>query len=201
MRFATPLRQGIQEIGFALRRPEDFAIRWRDRAEGSAAPPAIVFPVLLLNAALGLGAYGLTLGFHAGWREMLWRAFLTPLACGLGWLIALPALYIFNTASGSKLDLSTTLLAAATTVSFGALAMLASIPIHWFFSLALPYAWVRLAVNVVIFAGVGACMADVFLRSMAALEPNRAPAYPAVWLGLVGALGFELMSLFNVFQF
>ena len=57
MTTATQLRRGISEIGTALRRPEQFALRWRDRhLLSSAAPPRIVFPLLLANAILGIAA-------------------------------------------------------------------------------------------------------------------------------------------------
>ena len=86
-------------------------------------------------------------------------------------------------------------------MSFGSLALLASVPITWFFGLALPYGFVRLAVNLAVFAGVGVCMVDVFLRTMKALEPERSRAYALLWLVLVGVIGAELMTLFSLFHF
>jgi hypothetical protein len=159
------------------------------------------FPVLLGNAVLGIAAYGLVMRLHEGWAGMLAGALKASVAAGLAWTLALPALYILNSALGSRLDASTTLLAALTTVSFGALALLASIPITWFFGLALPYGWARLAVNLLVFAGVGVCMADVFLRTLRALEPEHSRAYGFVWLVLVGVIGAELMALFSLFHF
>src|SRR5947207_11354188 len=76
----------------------------------------------------------------------------------------------------------------------GALAMLASVPISWFFGLTLPFAATRLLVNLVVFAGVGVCMADVFLRVMKALEPDRSRACAAVWLGLVVGFAAEVLD-------
>jgi uncharacterized protein (DUF697 family) len=113
--------------------------------------------------------------------------------------VALPALYIVNGSLGSELDWPTTALAALTTVAFGSMAMLASVPIRWFFGLALDYPPVHAIVNAVIFAGVGTCMLDVFLRVMKALEPGRGRLYAAVWLALVAVIGAELMVLFSVF--
>jgi len=52
----------------------------------------------------------------------------------LAWAIPLPALYILNSLSGSRLAASSTLLAALVTVSWGGLAMIASIPIQLVFS-------------------------------------------------------------------
>jgi hypothetical protein len=195
------LREGIAEIGFALRRPEELAVRWRDRHAGrAAAPPGVVFPLLLATAILGLAAYGLTMGLHQGVTGMALGAIRAPFAAGLAWTVALPALYIINSSLGSKLDASTTLLAALTTVSFGALAMLASVPVSWFFHLALPFEWVRMAVHLMVFSGVGVCMVDVFLRVMKALEPDRGRAYAVVWLALVGVIGCELMVLVKLFN-
>ncbi len=196
------LRGSIIEVGRAVRRPEELAVRWRDRGIAPAdAPSRTVFSVLLANAAIGLGAYGLTMGIHAGGAAMLESAFRAPLSAGIAWTMALPALYIINSANGSKLDLSTTLLAALITVSFGALSMLAGVPVNWFFTLALPWTATRILVNLVIFSGVGIAMADTFLRVMKALEPGRSVAFPFVWLGLLAAIGNEMMALLGVLKF
>jgi hypothetical protein len=160
-----------------------------------------VFPILLANAILGLAAYGLTMGLHQGMGGMLAAAIKAPFAAGLAWTVALPALYIINSSLGSKLDASTTLLAALATVSFGALAMLASVPVNWFFTLALPFQPVRVAVNALVFSAVAVCMIDVFLRVMKALEPDRGRFFAVVWLLLVGVIGAELMTLVDLFSF
>lgn len=200
MHVVEDLRASIREVGLAVRRPEALAVRWRDRGESPTVTP-LVFPVLLLNAIAGLAAYGLTLGLHRGVGGMLEGAVKAPLAAGTAWALALPALYILNTTFGSKLDGSTTLLAALTTVSFGALAMLASVPVNWFFTLATPWPATRWLVNLAVFSGVGVCMIDVFLRVMKALEPERTRAFAVVWLGLVGVIGAELMALIRLFTF
>jgi hypothetical protein len=192
------MQTGLGDVGEALRRPEEFVVRWRDRGP-QARPSRAVFVVLLVNAALGLAAYGLSLDLHHGAAGMALAALKLPLVAGAAWAVALPALYIINTSLGSDLDWSTTALAALTTVSFGALAMLASVPINWFFGLALDYPLVRALVNAVIFAGVGVCMIDVFLRVMKALEPMRSRLYGLVWLALVATIGAELAVLFTLF--
>ncbi len=193
------LRDAVSQVGVALRRPEAFTTRFRDRAlEGP--PNRFLVPVLLGNAVLGLAAYGLTIGFPEGASGMLAAAAKAPIAAGLAWTLALPALYILGSALGSRLDAPTTFLAALTTVSFGALAMLASVPVSWFFALALPYEAIRLAVHATVFAGVGVCMVDVFLRTMKALEPERGRFFALVWLALVGVIGGELMLLFDLFR-
>ncbi|HEX8703540.1 MAG TPA: hypothetical protein VF815_32190 [Myxococcaceae bacterium] len=200
MSLTRDVSAALLDVGVALRRPEEFTTRWRDRRL-TPGPRPLIFPVLLASAVLGIAAYGLVMRLHEGWGGMLAGMLKAPVAAGLAWTIALPALYILNSALGSKLDASTTLLAALTTVSFGSLALLASVPITWFFGLALPYGFVRLAVNLAVFAGVGVCMVDVFLRTMKALEPERSRAYALLWLVLVGVIGAELMTLFSLFHF
>ncbi len=95
---------------------------------------------------------------------------------------------------------STTVLAALVTTSWGGLALIASIPINLFFTAALPQPVLVLVVNLIVFAGVGVAMADVFARVMAALEPARGKA-PAWWLALVGAIGAELFYALGLFHF
>jgi len=192
-------RDAVRELTQALRRPERLAQRWNARGNAPGGVTAWVFPVFLATAIFGIAVYGLTMGMHAGAVGMLTRAVTAPLAAGLAWTLALPALFIINSALGSKLELSTALLAALITVAFGSTAMLASVPVNWFFALALPYAWARLLVNIVIFAGVGVCMVDVFIRIMRHLEPERSHWFAHVWLSLVGIIGIELFAWLDVF--
>ncbi len=199
------IRHSLHEIGTAIRHPEDLATRWRDRNHPtSTEKPALtylLFLVLLGTAAVSVAAYGMTMHMHRGPIGMLEGALLMPLAAGIAWTIAFPALYIINSILGSRLDFSSTLLAATITVSFGSMAMLASIPITWFFSLALPFTAMRWLVNIVVFTGVGFCMSDVFLRTMHALKPDEGRFYPFLWLGLLSVIGFELFWLFGLFSF
>jgi hypothetical protein len=96
MTLTENVREAVFEIGAALRRPEAFARRWRDRAR-APGPTGMVFPVLLANAALGLAAFGLVMGLHTeALTGMLSASFRTTVALGLPWLIALPALYIIT---------------------------------------------------------------------------------------------------------
>jgi hypothetical protein len=184
MKVTMEVKSAIHEIGAALKRPEELAVRWRDRkSPGVSAPTRVIFPVLLVNAIVGLAAYGVTMRMHLGPEAML------------------PGLYIGNSALGSKLDGSTTVLIALATCSFGALAMLASVPVNWFFGLALPHPAMRLIVNLVVFGGVGVCMADVFLRAMQAAEPDRPVGFAIAWLLLLSFLGSELFVLLDLFTF
>lgn len=191
------LQSGISHVGVALREPELFATRWHN---GESAYSWWVWVALGLTAVAGTTTYGMTMGLLGGAERILVAGLTCTLAAGLAWGIPLPALYILNSMSGSRLAASTTLLAALVTTSWGGLAMIASIPINWFFTVAVPYPPFVLAVNLVVFAGVGVSMADVFGRVMERLEPNRGRV-PIWWLFLVGAIGGELFYFFGLFEF
>ena len=197
-------RSGIAHVGLALREPEDFAAAWH---EGSASYAPWVWIALGLTAILGTTTYGMTMGILGGAGEIARCGLLLTVAAGVAWGTALPALYILNSLAGSKLRASTTLLAALVTTSWGGLALIASIPINWLFSVALPSwpipisvpFWVTL-VNLVVFAGVGVSMLDVFGRVMRRLEPRRGRA-PTWYLALVAVIGSELFYAFGLFDF
>jgi hypothetical protein len=78
--------------------------------------------------------------------------------------------------------------------------MIASIPINWFFTAAIPHSGFVLLVNLTVFTGVGVAMIDVFQRVMTRLEPGR-KAPPRCWLMLVAAIGAELFYFFGLFNF
>jgi hypothetical protein len=192
-------------VGLALREPEEFARRWH---EGEALYPWWIFAALAATAILGTTTYGSTMGLIGGPRVIFRDALLCTTAAGLAWGIALPSLYIFNSLSGSRLRASTTLLAALVTTSWGGLAMIASIPINWFFTAALSdlvanparVAWLVRLVNLVVFTGVGVSMIDIFGRVMEVLEPCRGRR-PVIWLAIVSAIGAELFYAFGLFAF
>jgi hypothetical protein len=194
--FRTRLRVAIRHVGQALREPEAFALRWHQ--EGTPYDSG-VFAALALTAITGTMTYGLAMGILDGPRRMVACA-LACTAAGIAWSLPLPALYVLNSLSGSRLRASTTFLAALVTTSWGGLAMIASIPITWFFTVAVPVPWFVLAVNLAVFTGVGVAMVDVFARVMERLEPSRGRA-PVWWLGLVGVIGAELFYAFGLFQF
>lgn len=193
---ARPSTLGLGSISQTVRRPEALALAWRD---GDLSGRVALLGVLLGTAAFGLAVYGAVMRMHAGPTSMLAGALRAPVAAGLAWTIALPALYIVGGSLGSRLNASTTLFAAAITVAFGATAMLAGVPIAWFFEVAVDAPGIRLAVHVVSFAGVGVCMSDVFLRVMAALEPDGGQGFRVAWLALLGLIGLELFIVFDVF--
>lgn len=192
----TDARAALKSIGQVVRRPEELALAWRD---GAVTGRALIILVMLGTAAFGLAVYGGLMRMHDGPASMLAGALRAPIAAGLAWTIALPALYIVGSSLGSKLSASTTLLAASITVAFGSLAMLAGVPIAWFFSIAVDGRDVHLLIHALSFAGVGVCMADVFLRVMAALEPEGGTGFRIGWLMLLGVIGLELFIVFNVF--
>ncbi|BBO35729.1 hypothetical protein [Lacipirellula parvula] len=194
--FRRHLQTGIAHVGLALRDPEEFAVVWNEGRSDYRWP---VWAALLTTAIAGTLTYGMTMGLLGGAGDIFFKAFICTLSAGIAWAIPLPALYILNSLSGSRLSASSTLLAALVTVSWGGLAMIASIPINWFFTATIPHAGFVLAVNLVVFTGVGVAMIDVFRRVMARLEPQHVT--PVWWLLLVGAIGGELFFFFGLFEF
>jgi hypothetical protein len=195
--FRQRLQESVAHIGQALRTPEAFALRWHH--EGTPYSWWI-FAALAMTAIAGTTTYGMTMGVLGGAGRMFHSGLSCTLAAGISWSLPLPALYILNSVTGSRLRASTTFLAALVTTSWGGLALIASIPITLFFSVALPYPGIALLVNLVVFTGVGVAMIDVFSRVMTQLEPARGRA-PACWLALVGAIGAELFYAFGLFHF
>jgi hypothetical protein len=195
--FRDDVRLGIQQVSVALRDPEAFAVAWNEGRNNYQWP---VWIALLATAIVGTTTYGMTMGLLGGAGDIFFKGFICTLAAGLAWAIPLPALYILNSLSGSRLPASSTLLAALVTVSWGGLAMIASIPINWFFTATVPHPTFVLIVNLIVFTGVGVSMVDVFRRVMLRLEPKRNFA-PVWWLMIVGVIGAELFFFFGLFQF
>ena len=188
---------GIEQVGRALREPEEFAARWR---RGDARYGWFVWTGLIATSILGTATYGMTMGLLGDWQRILLSAVRLTLGAGLAWGLPLPALYIFNSLGGSRLDPGSTFLAAIVTTSWGGLAMIASVPINWFLTVAVPESTFVLAVNGIVFTGVGVAMTDVFRRVMTTLEPSRGSA-PTWILGLVAVIGSELFYAFHLFDF
>ena len=196
--FRERFRNSLTHIGQALRDPEAFALSWHE--QGSPYHWS-VFLALMLTAIVGTTTYGLTMGLLQGPERMLQCSILFTIAAGIAWGLPLPGLYILNSQTGSRLRASTTLLAVLVTVSWGGLALIASISVSWFFSAALPeLPGIVLLVHAAVFAGVGVAMADVFTRVMARLEPARGRR-PAWVLGLVAVIGLEMFHAFALFDF
>src|SRR5262245_18302232 len=132
------LRASLAHVQQALREPEAFALRWH--VEGAPYEWS-VFAALALTAIVGTTTYGLTMGILEGPGRMFRCGLAFTAAAGIAWSLPLPAPYILNSPSGSRLRASTTLMAALVTTSWGGLAMIASIPINWFFTVAIPIPW------------------------------------------------------------
>lgn len=204
---AAALRRSVAHVGLALRHPEEFAAR-RHRGEVEYEP--LVWLALGLTAVLGTLGYGMTMGIGEGYQAVCTKALALTFSAGLAWSIPLPALYILNSFAGSQLKPSTTLLAALVTTSWGGLALLASVPINWLFSVALPdlpflagnavlTQLLITGVSLLVFAGVGVSMIDVFNRVMQRLEPRRESS-PVWFLALVGLIGAQLFFSFGLFE-
>jgi len=194
----------LSAVHHALREPESFAVAWA--ADPPAEPGLLglgardlpVFVGLLATASAGVGAYAAALHAHAGLGSMLLHGGSAVAAAGVAWSATLPSLYVMGSLLGSRLATRSLLLAAMVTVSFGGIAMLASLPVLWFFELCLPYGWTRLLVALITFAGVGVSMKDVFSRVMAALEGPRIVHH--LWLFLLTVVGAELFFVVGVFD-
>ncbi len=94
------MRSGIVHVGQALRDPEAFAVGWNT---GQVHYRLGVWAALLFTAILGTVTYGMTMGLLGDTANVLYKGFACTLAAGLGWAIPLPALYILNSLSGSRL--------------------------------------------------------------------------------------------------
>lgn len=191
------LQSSLAHVGLALREPEEFACRWKT---GDAHYHPAIWAALVATAAAGTLTYGMTMGIGSGAQAVLWKGVAFSIAAGIGWGLPLPALYILNSLSGSRLSLGTTLLAAMVTTSWGGLALMASIPIGWFVTVAIPHATVAMLIHLIVFTGVGVAMGDVFRRVMARLEPERGTT-PMWWLMLVAGIGGELFVFLGLFEF
>lgn len=197
-------RRSLAHVALALKEPEDFAAAWQFQTESYRAPTWIA---LALTAMAGTVGYGMTIGMGQGVWSIISKAVLLTVAAGAAWAISLPALYVLNSLAGSRLDASTTLLAALVTTSWGGLALLASVPIGWFFTVAVPdlpmigrslAERIVLGVNLLVFAGVGVAMSDVFSRVMRRVQGRH--TQPIWFLALVGAIGTQLFYLFGIFS-
>ena len=201
------LRASAAHVGLALKEPEEFVLRWH--REGMPYPLTVV-AALAVTAIIGTTTYGMIMGLLGGPQLMFADGLYCTIAAGIGWGLPLPALYILNSLTGSRLRASTTFLAAMVTTSWGGLAMIASVPIAWFFTAALPQdiqigdlhvprETAVIIVHLIVFTGVGVAMSDVFCRVLRVLEPERG-AWPACWLILVGIIGGELFYQFDLFH-
>jgi hypothetical protein len=195
---AIAFEEGLRHVGLALRKPDELVLRWKQQSAEAPVPPA-TFAFLAVTSILCLAAYGLTMGMPHGLPSMLRHALLVPGVALIAWGLSLPSLYVLNTALGSPLDRSTTILAALTAMHFGSLARLASAPVSWFFSVTLPYPWLLTVIHLAVLGVTALCMADVFMRVMKRIDPKANPLLLLGWLALVAGIDVELKMLLAVF--
>jgi hypothetical protein len=177
----------------ALREPERFT------AAGAFARPSLGTLVALGGTAtLGVGAYGAAMHAHDGLAAAGFGLVAAIGAAGATWCATVPSLYVLGSLNGSRLDPYGVALTTLTMVSFGGVAMLASVPVLWFFETCLPVDGARLAVHVLTFAGVGLSMMDVWVRSMRRVEGGR--LLHLAFLALFALVGLEMFLVFGLFD-
>jgi len=98
------LQTGIRHVGLALRDPEEFAVAWN---RGTVVYRWPVWAGLLATAIVGTTTYGMSMGLLGGADAVLYKGFICTVSAGLAWAIPLPALYILNSLSGSRLSVWT----------------------------------------------------------------------------------------------
>jgi hypothetical protein len=160
-----------------------------------ASPPRQTLGLLLV-AGLGVATWGAALHLPNGVPAMTRGALAAASACTLAWISSLPTLLILGSILGSRLPFAVVLRASVVTVTFAGLALLASVPVLWYFELAAPQ--LRLPIALMTLAGVGASMLEVFSRIMAQLEGAR--LWNRLWLLLLASIGAELFFAFGLFS-
>src|SRR5436190_23461701 len=99
--FRVNFQESLRHVGLALEEPEAFALRWHKQG---AVYPWWVFAALALTAMVGTITYGMTMGLAGGPGRMFVSGLSCTLAAGIAWSLPLPALYILNSLSGSRLQ-------------------------------------------------------------------------------------------------
>ena len=151
--------------------------------------PWWVWIALVLTAIVGTTTYGMTMGILGGVERILLAGLSCTLAAGLAWGIPLPALYILNSMSGSRLSDQ---FDSARGAGHDKLGRPGDDRVD-------PYQLVlhrRRAIRAIHPCSEPGCvcrrpamaMIDVFGRVMQKLEPARG-RLPAMWLILVAAIG------------
>lgn len=167
-------------------------------ADLPAAEAAPLAGALLALALGGAVAYGAVAHAAPGLTGAIRGAAAAGGAAAGAVLLALPALHVFGTALGARLDLRRLCLLVAHAGGFGGAALLAGVPVVWFFGLALPDSHLRTLVTlaVPVLAGLGS--ASAFLHAARAADPERSRIFDGIWLLLCAVLAAELGYLFDV---
>lgn len=187
---AMPLEQtAASGVGAVLDRPEEAVVGAR----------AVSLAWLAAGTAVGGAAFGAAVHVDGGVVEMVRGAVVLPAVLSVAFALALPALFVFATALGSRLSASATLRAVLVAGWATGISLLAGVPVVLFFALVSPGPHVNpVAVGClsVMAAGSGA---DVFLRTTRALDPERDLRFDRAWLVLVAVLAVEMFNAVGLF--
>jgi hypothetical protein len=180
----------------AFTEPEALILAWH-RSAGQ--PRLELFALLAAVAVAGTAAYGALLAAPGNPEQLARAGGLFALAAALSWLAPLPAVYILNSMAGARLRASTTFLAALLTAAWGGLGFLSLLPVAALVLYTFASPWAALAAHLLVIAAVGLCMAVMYARLQAALEPTRGGS--SWWLWLCVLLMVELLYVFGLVRF
>lgn len=193
----SPAIPSANPLWEAFHEPETFILRWHNAGRSYGF---VVFLSLALIAVLGTGAYGALLGVSGNASRVLECALLFTASAALSWAAPLPAVYILNSMSGSRLRFDTTFLASLLTAACGGLGFVVLLPITVVVLLSVSNHWIILAAHLAAFAVVGFCMAIVYNRLQVALEPHRGGGR-SWWLWLFILLQVALLNSWGLVRF
>lgn len=197
METPSPTNHSTPILSRAFYEPEVFLRHWHNA--GHPYSP-VVFLLLAGIALLGTAAYGVLLGIPGRLSQVSQSGLLFASASALAWATPLPAVYILNSLSGSRLRLGTTFLAALVTASWGGLGFLVLLPISALVMLSISSPSAILIAHLATIALVGVCMAIVYDRLQVGLEPHRGSGR-SWWLWLFVLLQVELLYAFGLVKF
>ncbi len=132
-----------------------------------------------------------------GSETVVWGAVSNVAAAGLAWAVTAPALVVGARMAGEESAPARLGTATIVSLTFGAMALLASIPMVAFYVLASGWPVLGLVAHGLVIAGVGFSTAVVHRR--VARRVGGSQLLHLAWLGLFGLLDLELALLMNVF--
>jgi hypothetical protein len=172
------------------------------QGEALAALPAAeqmrLTGVLAGLAVTGAFAYGAVAHAGPGLSGAAHGALAAVAAAAGAVVLAFPALHIFGTILGARIGLRRLCLLVGHAAGFGGAALLAGVPVVWFFGLALPDSHLRELVTLAVPLLAGLGTASVFLSVVRAADPDRSLVFDASWLLLCAVLTAELGFLLGV---
>lgn len=183
----------LTQVLDAVRTPEE-------HAAAHAEPDFAELSRLAAAASVGISGWGGMIHWHEGVGAVLWGALHALLVAGLSWAIAIPALIVLSSLSGSKLPTVRLVHASLMTVCFGGLAFLSSVPVIGLVEVVSGHdVFARVASNTLAVLGVGACSAFIFFRLADDLEGLG--LVHLAWMGVFGTLFIEIAYLTDLFAF